>query len=82
VREHDVLGVITDPLGHNSQFVRATSNGIVVGQNNLPLVNEGDALFHIARFESTAESQENEGPFHEAVHNVRTFASSIDPPSY
>ena len=26
-------------------------DGIIIGKNNLPLVNEGDALFHIACFE-------------------------------
>ena len=28
-------------------------NGIVIGRTNLPLVYEGDALFHIARVEGT-----------------------------
>jgi uncharacterized protein len=29
--------------------VLAGHAGIVIGRNSLPLVNEGDALFHVAR---------------------------------
>lgn len=31
--------------------MRTEKDGIIIGKNNLPLVNEGDALFHIACFE-------------------------------
>ena len=33
--------------------VKSPWNGIVIGRTNLPLVYEGDALFHIARIEGT-----------------------------
>jgi len=33
----------------------APSEGIVICVNRLPLVNEGDALFHLARFTAVAE---------------------------
>ncbi|MGY9048043.1 succinylglutamate desuccinylase [Puniceibacterium antarcticum] len=44
----DVLGVISDPFGEVEAEVLAMDTGIVVGRTNLPVVNEGDALFHIA----------------------------------
>ena len=31
--------------------VIASTGGVIIGRTQLPLVNEGDALFHIARFE-------------------------------
>ena len=31
--------------------MRASHNGVVIGRTQLPLVNEGDALFHVATFE-------------------------------
>ncbi len=31
--------------------MKTEKNGIIIGKNNLPLVNEGDAFFHIACFE-------------------------------
>lgn len=52
VAEGEVLGVITDPFGENEVPVLATTSGIVIGRLNLPLVNEGEALFHLARFDS------------------------------
>jgi len=50
VRKGEVLGVISDPFGERELALRAPAHGIVIGCLNLPLVNEGDAVFHIARF--------------------------------
>ena len=50
VQKYDLLGMISDPFGETEVEVRAHINGVVIGRTNLPLVNEGDALFHIARF--------------------------------
>ena len=51
VNKGDQLGFIADPLGANETPVEATSSGIVIGRSNLPLVTEGEALFHVASFE-------------------------------
>jgi predicted deacylase len=59
VRSGDVLGVISDPsdLFDSTDYpVTAQYNGLVIGRSNIPLVNEGDALFHIARFEDIKEA--------------------------
>lgn len=56
VRRGEIIGVIADPFGEQEDDVHATNNGIIIGRNNLPLVNEGEALFNIARFESTREA--------------------------
>ncbi|MFD1343895.1 succinylglutamate desuccinylase/aspartoacylase family protein [Litorisediminicola beolgyonensis] len=48
VREDEVLGLVSDPFGENEEEVRTPTPGIVIGRTNLPVVNEGDALFHIA----------------------------------
>lgn len=42
------LGIIADPFGETETEVLASKAGIIVGRTNLPVVNEGDALFHIA----------------------------------
>jgi predicted deacylase len=47
----DILGTISDPFGERDVAVVAPADGIIIGRLNLPLVNEGDALFNIARFE-------------------------------
>ncbi|MDX5299137.1 MAG: M14 family metallopeptidase, partial [Gammaproteobacteria bacterium] len=45
------LAVVADPFGERETPVEATVSGLVIGMNNLPLVNEGEALYHIARFD-------------------------------
>jgi hypothetical protein len=51
VKREQVLGVVGDPLGREEFPVLATRDGVVIGQSVLPLVNEGDALYHVASFE-------------------------------
>ena len=48
VEKDQALGVIADPFGEQEKVVHASISGIVVGRTNIPLVNEGEALFHIA----------------------------------
>ncbi len=43
------LGQIADPFGEGETEVAADFDGIVIGRTNLPLIHEGDALFHVAR---------------------------------
>ncbi len=47
----DVLGIVSDPFGERDTEIRASKRGIVIGRSLIPLVNEGEALFHIARFD-------------------------------
>ncbi|GJL94094.1 MAG: deacylase [Hyphococcus sp.] len=48
VREGEKLAIVSDPFGENEQRVLAKRDGVVVGRLNLPVVNRGDALFHVA----------------------------------
>lgn len=59
VNKHDTLAAIADPFGEREIEVKASAEGIVIGRMNLPLVNEGEALFHIARFHQTDEAAAN-----------------------
>jgi predicted deacylase len=44
----DVLGFVGDPFGKSEVPLVATTSGIVIGRSNQGLVDEGDALCHIA----------------------------------
>lgn len=44
------IGMVSDPFGESDQPIYSHRNGVVVGKTNLPLVHEGEALFHIADF--------------------------------
>lgn len=48
VKKDEVLGMLSDPFGENGVQVKSPVSGIVIGISNLPLTNQGDALFHIA----------------------------------
>ncbi|MDH3276319.1 MAG: succinylglutamate desuccinylase, partial [Gammaproteobacteria bacterium] len=48
---------ISDPLGDEEEHVLAPFDGIVIGQNNLPLAHEGDALFNLGSFKSIPRAE-------------------------
>jgi predicted deacylase len=48
VMKGDELGIVADPLGLAEVTIQSPIDGIIIGMNNLPMVHEGDALFHIA----------------------------------
>lgn len=52
----ELLGRVSDPFGADEVRVDATHEGIIIGRNSLPLVNEGDALFHVARMARLGEA--------------------------
>jgi len=49
------MGLIDDAVGGEESEVIATAGGIIIGCSEIPLVHEGEALFHIARFEDIKE---------------------------
>jgi predicted deacylase len=52
VKREELLGIVSDPFGESEARVEAGTEGIIIGRTNLPLVNEGEALFNIARFKN------------------------------
>ncbi len=42
-----------DPFSQHITKVIAHNAGIIIGRTELPLVNEGDAIFHLAIFEDS-----------------------------
>jgi len=51
VKENEILGTITDPFGDTKINVKASKAGVIIGAVTMPLVNHGNALFHIATLE-------------------------------
>lgn len=52
VRKDQVLASISSPAGMEEMQIMAPQGGIIIGQQTLPLVNEGDAIYHIAFFDA------------------------------
>ncbi len=60
-----LLGVLADPFGERETEVTAPGPGIIIGRSVLPLANEGEALFHIARFRRIEHVSAKVEAFHE-----------------
>lgn len=81
VRGGDTLGVIADPSGAGEEAVVTDVGGIIIGQNNLPLINEGDALFHVARFEDNREAAGQVEAFRDAIDAADPMRDVDSPPA-
>ena len=76
-----LLGVVDSPFGDSEVAVLAPSSGLVIGRTNLPLINEGDALFHIARFPGVKDAADKVEAFTEAhLPNGEEEGAYRDPP--
>jgi predicted deacylase len=64
VKKGDSLGAISDPFGEMEVEVVTNVGGIVLGRSTLPLINEGEALFHIAKFEKPSKVQKSLESYH------------------
>jgi hypothetical protein len=80
VEKDGLLGVIEDPFGEIEQPVHAKHAGIVIGRVNLPLINEGDALFHIARFGRVERAEANVEEFRELYETDNVDEPKPDSP--
>lgn len=47
IQKNQLVGTLTDPFGEFKEQIKSPSVGYVVGLNNNPVVNAGDALLHI-----------------------------------
>ena len=80
VKKDTLLGVIADPFGEKEIEIKATFSGIVIGRTELPLVNEGDALYHVARFTDSKEAEAIVDEFVEEHLPELTTTPDIDSP--
>lgn len=49
VDEGEILAVVSDPFGEIEHEIKSSLSGVIVGRALMPIVNEGDAIFHVAR---------------------------------
>ena len=47
VEKNQVIASISGPYGEFEKKIKSPRTGYVIGVNNMPIVNQGDALFHI-----------------------------------
>ncbi len=63
VLQNERLGIIVDPITGKESPVLSPFKGIVIGKTHQPLINEGEAAFHIARFEKSSTVEEKAKKF-------------------
>lgn len=61
VRKHEMIGVITDPFGKSERKVKSPDDGYIFCLNESPVVNKGDAIFHLGSTEKEAYKVVSEG---------------------
>ncbi|XPV67552.1 MAG: succinylglutamate desuccinylase/aspartoacylase family protein [Halarcobacter sp.] len=59
VHEGEIIAYVDEALDDETFEIKASFDGIIIGKSEIPLVQEGDAIFHIARFKNleTAENK-------------------------
>lgn len=60
IRKGARLASVSDAFGRHNIYIVAPSEGIVIGLSRNPLVNKGDAVYHIATFEDSETVRELE----------------------
>ncbi|GAD02206.1 succinylglutamate desuccinylase/aspartoacylase [Agarivorans albus MKT 106] len=70
VEAGDILAEINSPFGELISKVKAKRSGIVIGKQNIPLVQEGDAMYHLAYFGAEQD---------EVAEQIENWQESINP---
>lgn len=72
VKKGELISIISDPFGDTEYEVRAEHSGIVIGRTTIPLIHQGDALYHVARF----------ADIDEVAQHVESFQTEHAQPPY
>ncbi|TCM76204.1 succinylglutamate desuccinylase/aspartoacylase family protein [Rhodovulum steppense] len=73
VERGDLLAVVSDPFGEVEAEIRAPEHGIILGRAVLPVVNEGNAVFHLATIAPEAQAGERIGAWNAGLEAERLF---------
>lgn len=69
VKKGETIGIISDPFGQQKIEITARRPGIIIGATTLPLLNSGDAVFHVATFEDPHIVEEHVDMFEGALES-------------
>lgn len=67
VHKGDPLATVAGLFGEDAQQMVSPVDGIIIGHATLPVVNQGDALFHIAELEHLEQAGQRIGTITEAI---------------
>lgn len=75
VVENEVIGFVSNPYEDDDVAVRSPRRGLIIGRTTLPIVNMGDALFHVA----WSEEIHRDKPLRGVVRDVPEETVSDEP---
>lgn len=78
VRKDEIVAFIDEPLGDKSFELKAPFDGVIIGKSEIPLVQEGDAIFHIAKFRNLEVAENKIEYFNENVIESSEFLELND----
>lgn len=78
VSQGEIMAYIDTPLLGNSGIIHAPHNGVIIGCTEIPLVQEGDALFHVAAFENLEKAEARMEYFQDVVVTQEDFLELKD----
>ena len=73
VEENEVIAYIDEPLGDESYELLAPFDGVIIGKSEIPLVQEGDAVFHIAVLKNLELAEDKMEYFSEGLAEESEF---------
>jgi len=80
VKKGEVIAYVSDPIGEHEEEITSPAAGIVIGRARLPLVHEGEAVFHIASFSQTGNAAEQVVSFQDEFDPETGTPDSDEPP--
>ena len=71
IQKNQVLAHTVNPHADDTDIITSPVAGVVIGCSNIPVANEGEALYNVAQFEKEAISEATEvvGSFTETYDN-------------
>lgn len=78
VKKDEIIAFIDEPLDDECFEIKASFDGIIIGKSEIPLVQAGDAVFHIARFGDLETAENKIGYFSEDAIEQSEFHEMND----
>jgi len=57
VKKDEIIAFIDEPLGDDSFPISSPFDGVIIGKSEIPLVQEGDAIFHIGKLKNLENAE-------------------------
>ena len=73
VKKDEIIAYIDEPLGDDIYEIRAIFDGVIIGKSEIPLVQEGDAIFHIAKLKNLESAESKLEYFNDSANEESEF---------